>query len=142
MPYLTQKVAFSASHFYWNPRFSDDENQRIFGACANTQGHGHNYQVEVCLQGKIDPKTGMVINFFDLEPILAQVILKPLDHQNLNTQVPYFQNKIPTLENIACYIWEHLSPPIRQAGIKLHRIKVIENPSLYVEYDGKADLPC
>lgn len=136
MPYLTKRVGFSAAHFYWNPEFSEDQNREIFRACANREGHGHNYRVEVMLEGEPDPQTGMIVNFYDLEPVLQRAILDPLDHKNLNTQVPFFNDKIPTLENIALFLWEGLSHEIQTIGLTLHRIKVVENDDLYIEYDG------
>ncbi len=136
MPFLAKQIAFSAAHHYWHPGWPDAQNHDIFGLCANQEGHGHNYLVDVILDGPIHQKTGMLINFFELDPLLKALIIEPLDHKNLNTQVPFFAARIPTLENIACYIWEQLAPAIGQKGLILHRIKVTENPDLFVEYDG------
>jgi 6-pyruvoyltetrahydropterin/6-carboxytetrahydropterin synthase len=138
MPYLATQIAFSAAHHYWRSDWLDEKNHETFGLCANREGHGHNYLVDVCLAGSIQPEKGMLINFFDLEPLLKARVIEPLDHKNLNTQVPYFSDKIPTLENIACYIWEQLAPAVKAYGLRLHRIKVTENRDLYVEYDGVA----
>jgi 6-pyruvoyltetrahydropterin/6-carboxytetrahydropterin synthase len=138
MPYLTKRVDFCASHYYWNPDFSDEQNQQIFRSCANRHGHGHNYSVEVTLRGPIHPQTGMIINFFDLDPILQRLIVVPLDHKNLNAQVPYFASTLPTLENITLYLQQQLAPEVGKTGLTLDKIKVIETNELYVETNGVA----
>lgn len=137
MPWITRQVGFSASHYYWNPRFSQDENRRIFRACANRHGHGHNYRVAVTLEGPIQPDTGMIINFFDLDPLLQRAIVEPLDHRNLNAEAPFFADRIPTLENIAGFVRQRLEPEIALTGLRLHAIRVVENDDLWVDLMGE-----
>lgn len=137
MAYLTRQIGFCAAHYYWCDAFSETQNRQVFRACANREGHGHNYLVEVTLEGPVDPKTGMIINFFDLDPILHQAIAVPLDHKNLNTQVPEFRHRVPTLENIVLYIWSRLAQCLPPDGpLVVARVKVIETPDLFVEYTG------
>lgn len=134
MIYVTRRAEFSASHFYHNPELSPEENQRIFGKCANPHGHGHNYAVEVTVGGEIDPKTGMVMDLKDLKKLLESEVLDLMDHKFLNKEVPVFSSKLPTTENIAIEIWKMIEPKLRVG--KLHRIRLYETPDLFVEYFG------
>jgi len=134
MIYVTRRAEFSASHFYHNPDLSPEENQRIFGKCANPHGHGHNYAVEVTVAGDIDPTTGMVMDLKDLKKLLESEVLELMDHKFLNKEVPAFSSRIPTTENIAIEIWKMIEPKLRLG--KLHRIKLYETPDLFVEYFG------
>lgn len=131
---LTRKVHFCASHRYHNPTFSDEQNRRIFGKCNNPHGHGHNYLCEVSVEGDVDPDTGMVIDLKVLADLLDEVIMKRYDHKNLNLDVPAFATRIPTTENLAVDIWDQLAP--RLEGCRLHRIRLFEDPTLFVEYYG------
>lgn len=134
MIYVTRRAEFSASHFYHNPELSPEENQRIFGKCANPHGHGHNYAVEVTVAGDIDPKTGMVMDLKDLKKLLESEVLDLMDHKFLNKEVPVFSSKLPTTENIALEIWKMIEPKLKVG--KLHRIRLYETPDLFVEYFG------
>ncbi len=87
MVYLTRKCEFSASHYYHNPEFTDDENRRIFGKCANLNGHGHNYTLEVTVKGEVDPKTGFVVDLKELKDILNREVIDAFDHRHLNKEV-------------------------------------------------------
>lgn len=127
---LTCCAEFSASHVYRVPEWSEEENRRVFGKAANPQGHGHNYRVEVTLQGKINPRTGMVINIQDLKQHVKEV-LETVDHKNLNLEVPYFRWRLPTPEHLACYLFEALSARISSGAIC--RVRVHEDDSLSAE---------
>ncbi|HEV2494026.1 MAG TPA: 6-carboxytetrahydropterin synthase [Terriglobia bacterium] len=135
MIYVTRRAEFSASHYYHNPEWSPEENQRVFGKCANPHGHGHNYTVEVTVAGEVDPRTGMVLDLKDLKKILEKEVLDLVDHKFLNKEVPVFASKIPTTENIAVEIWRWLWPKLTFG--KLHRIRLYESPDLYVDYYGE-----
>jgi 6-pyruvoyltetrahydropterin/6-carboxytetrahydropterin synthase len=137
---ITRKVEFSASHVCRNPELSEDENRRIFGLAANRHGHGHNYVVEVSLQGEPDPVTGMVLDLKELKEILNQEIVEPYDHRFLNYEVPPFDGVVPTAENITRDIWQRLAPRLCNEKHRLHSIRVYETPDLYVDYFG--DEPC
>lgn len=132
--YLTRRAEFSASHYYRNPALSAEENQRVFGKCANPHGHGHNYTVEVTVAGDVDPQTGMVINIKELKQILESEVLNAMDHKLLNAEVPEFLTSNPTTENIAVAIWRRLAPKLARA--KLHRVRLYETQDLYADYYG------
>jgi 6-pyruvoyltetrahydropterin/6-carboxytetrahydropterin synthase len=136
MIYLTRKCEFSASHFYHNPKWSERENVRVFGKCANLNGHGHNYTLEVTVKGEIDPVTGFVVDLKELKDILNREVVDAMDHRHLNKEVPEFASKIPTSENIAIAIWQRLEPKLKVA--KLHRVRLYELPDLFVDYYGEA----
>jgi len=135
MIYVTRRAEFSASHYYHNPNFSPQENQRIFGKCNNPLGHGHNYTVEVTVAGDIDPVTGMVLNLKDLKALLEQEVVQRMDHKFLNKEVPAFAGKNPTTENLAVEIWNLLAPKLLRG--RLHRIRVYETPDLFADYFGE-----
>ena len=135
MIHLTRKCEFSASHYYHNPEFTPEENQRIFGKCANLNGHGHNYSLEVTVKGEVDPTTGFVVDLKRLKDILNDEVVEAMDHRHLNKEVPEFANQIPTTENIAVAIWNRLSSKLCTA--KLHRVRVYETPDLFVDYYGE-----
>jgi 6-pyruvoyltetrahydropterin/6-carboxytetrahydropterin synthase len=136
MIYLTRKCEFSASHFYHNPQWSEEENLRTFGKCANLNGHGHNYTLEVTVKGEIDPVTGFVVDLKKLKDILNREVVDAMDHRHLNKEVPEFATKIPTSENIAIAIWQRLEQKLKVA--KLHRVRLYELPDLFVDYYGEA----
>ncbi len=135
MVYLTRKCEFSASHYYNNPEFSPEENQRIFGKCNNPHGHGHNYTLELTVKGEVDAKTGFVMDLKDLKEILNREVLDVMDHRFLNKEVPEFAEAIPTTENIAISIWKRLEKKLRVA--RLHRVRVYETPDLFVDFYGE-----
>jgi 6-pyruvoyltetrahydropterin/6-carboxytetrahydropterin synthase len=135
MVFLTRKTEFSASHYYHNPEFSQEENQRIFGKCNNPHGHGHNYTLEVTVKGQVDPRSGFVVDLKELKEIMNREVIDALDHRFLNKEVPEFAKAIPTTENLAISIWERLKPKLKLA--ELHRIRVYETPDLFVDYYGE-----
>ncbi|XP_036428827.1 6-pyruvoyl tetrahydrobiopterin synthase isoform X2 [Colossoma macropomum] len=131
---VAQRVGLNASWELYKS-LSDEENKRIFGKCNNPNGHGHNYKVEVTVRGKIDQDTGMVMNLTDLKQYIEEAIMKPLDHKNLDLDVPYFANVVSTTENLAVYIWDSivkLLPPNM-----LYEIKVHETDKNIVIYRGE-----
>lgn len=136
MVYLTRKAEFSASHYYNNPEFSPEENQRIFGKCNNPNGHGHNYLLEVTVKGEVDTRSGFVLDLRELKQLLHQEVLDAMDHRFLNKEVPEFFTRIPTTENLAIVIWQRLAPKLNAA--KLHRVRVYETPDLFADYYGEA----
>ena len=102
---VNRKAHFNAAHRLFNPKWSDQKNQEIFGLCNNPNFHGHNYNLVVSVTGKVDPETGYVIDMKILKDIIKAQVTSKLDHQNLNLDVPEFKELIPTAENIAfvCY---------------------------------------
>jgi 6-pyruvoyltetrahydropterin/6-carboxytetrahydropterin synthase len=118
----------------FNPDFGDSENDRIFGKCNNLNGHGHNYILEVVVEGEIDPDTGYLIDLKMLKEIIRENVIKKVDHKNLNLDVEFLKGKIPTSENIAIGIWKQLVDKIPSG--RLHSIKLYETENNYVEYKG------
>jgi 6-pyruvoyltetrahydropterin/6-carboxytetrahydropterin synthase len=134
---LTRKLEFAAAHFYHNPKFSAEENRRIFGKCNNRLGHGHNYVLEVTISGEPEPETGMILDLNELKAILDREVTQRMDHRHLNFDVPELAGKIPTCEEIAATLWTILDPKIQRG--RLERIRLHEAPDLYVDCkrDGK-----
>jgi 6-pyruvoyltetrahydropterin/6-carboxytetrahydropterin synthase len=142
---ITRKVEFSASHICRSPRLSEEENRQVYGAAANPNGHGHNYVVEVSLEGEPDPVTGMVLDLKELKELLNREIVTPYDHRFLNYEAPPFDRIVPTAENIAREIWRRLEPHLRgvhpgQTTQRLYSIRLYETPDLFVDYFGEQ--PC
>lgn len=131
MVYITRKMEFSASHLYHNPNFSLEENRRIFGKCNNPHGHGHNYVLEVTVEGEPDATTGMVLDLKELKDILQREVTDRMDHRFLNREVPELAGQIPTCENIARVIWDLLESKITRG--RLHRIRLYETADLFVD---------
>jgi len=132
--YITRKESFSASHRLHNPKLSDEENRLIFGKCNNKNGHGHNYSVKITVCGPVDPYTGMVMNLTELKKHIHSV-LEPLDHKNLDLDVPYFVNVCSTAENISVYIWKSLSKLLPEGS--LYEVKVKETDKNSAHYRGE-----
>jgi 6-pyruvoyltetrahydropterin/6-carboxytetrahydropterin synthase len=135
---LTRKAEFSASHVCASPRLSEAENRAIYGADANPNGHGHNYVLEVTVEGEPDPSTGMVFDLRELKQILNNEVVDPMDHRFLNREVPPFDHVVPTTENLASEIWKRLEPRIARANVRLRRVRVYETSDLYVDYEGES----
>ncbi len=129
---ITRKAEFSASHVCRVETLSDAENQRIFGAGANPNGHGHNYVVEVTVEGEPDTRTGMVMDLKDLKQILEEEVVEPMDHRFLNREVPPFDTVVPTPENLAREIWKRIEPRI-SGPARLSRIRLYETADLFVD---------
>lgn len=132
---LTRKAEFSASHYYWIDAWTGEENQKAFGKCANRNGHGHNYTLEVTLAGEVDPVTGFVIDLKQLKDVLEQEVIVVYDHRHLNLEVPEFSSTLPTTENIAIAIWRRLEGKI-PGKARLQRVRVYEMPDLFADYYG------
>jgi 6-pyruvoyltetrahydropterin/6-carboxytetrahydropterin synthase len=130
---VTRRAEFSASHICRLDSLSEAENREIFGPAANPHGHGHNYVVEVTLEGDPDPVTGMVIDLKDLKRLLEDEILAPMDHRFLNHEVKPFDTVIPTTENIAREIWRRLEGRISNLNSRLAKVRLFETPDLYVD---------
>ena len=131
---ICRKAHFNAAHKLYNKNWSNERNREIFGKCSNENYHGHNYELIVKLRGEIDRDTGMVYDLGDLKNILKTEIEDLLDHKNLNIDIPYFNDVIPTTENLSIFIWNKL-----RNAIELDcEISVIlyETPRNFVEYTG------
>jgi 6-pyruvoyltetrahydropterin/6-carboxytetrahydropterin synthase len=131
---LTRKFEFSASHRYWKKDWSEEKNNEVFGPCTSPYGHGHNYDLYVTVTGPVDRNTGMIINLTQLKSIVND-ILKDFDHKFLNMDTPYFQERIPTTENIAAVLFNLIDGKlsINTGQVKLSRIRLYEMQNLYAD---------
>ncbi|HTR20123.1 MAG TPA: 6-carboxytetrahydropterin synthase [Gemmatimonadales bacterium] len=134
---VTRRLHFNAAHRLSNPRFTDAENDRVFGVCNNPNYHGHNYNLDVTVEGEIDPATGYVMDINVLKERVEAAVVRQLDHKNLNLDVPWFRDLNPTAENIAVVCWRMLVPAVAPARLK--RIRLWETERNYVDYDGSDD---
>ncbi len=125
---------FNAAHRLFNPKWDDETNDRIFGKCNNPNFHGHNYKLEVELDGPINPETGYVMDMKRLSDIMKSEILERFDHRNLNLDCPEFKDLIPSAENIALVCWNILRTKL-PSELKL-KVRLWETPKNGVEYDG------
>ncbi|MCZ7556322.1 MAG: 6-carboxytetrahydropterin synthase [Bacteroidia bacterium] len=135
MTYVTRREHFSASHRLYNPAWSDEQNDRVFGKCNNPAGHGHNYYVEVTVAGPVDPETGYVVDLKALKTVIHDRILSKVDHKNLNVDVDFLRHVIPTAENIAIGIWKELEAHIPQG--RLYQVRLYETEKNIVDYRGE-----
>ncbi len=133
---LTRKAEWSAAHYYWVDEWSEEENLRRFGKCANRNGHGHNYTLEVTVRGEIDPQTGFVVDLKWLKAVLEREVIAVYDHRHLNLEVPEFRTVQPTVENIASAIWKRLEGKLG-AVAALHQVRVYETPDLFADAFGE-----
>ena len=131
---VSRKAHFNAAHRLHNKNWSDEKNQKIFGKCNYQNYHGHNYELIVSVTGKVNPETGYVIDMGELKKIIKNEIEERLDHKNLNLDVPYFSNTIPSAENICIYIYDILRDNI-DSQFKLS-VRLYETPRNFVEYSG------
>jgi 6-pyruvoyltetrahydropterin/6-carboxytetrahydropterin synthase len=131
---ISRRFDFSSSHRYFREEWSEEENTRVFGLCALPHGHGHNYTLEVAVDGAPDPDTGMVINLADLRSAVDGVLTQ-FDHKHLNLDTPYFKDRIPTTENLASVLWELIADALGAAH--LSRLRLFETDDLYVELFGE-----
>jgi len=127
----TRRFTFAAGHRYHVPAWSADENARVFGRLGVP--HGHNYTLDVTVRGPIDPRTGMVVDLGELKRVVQETVIERFDHADLNADA-LFRDRVPTTENIALAVWELLAPKL--GPDRLARVRVWEDPTLFVDYDG------
>ena len=136
MVYLTRVEHFNAAHKLYNPAWSNEKNDEVFGKCANENWHGHNYELFVTVKGNPSKDTGFVFDVKRLSSIIKEYIIEKVDHRNLNMDVDFMQGKLCSTENLAIGIWNELTPHLPE-GVQLHCIKLYETPRIYVEYFGE-----
>lgn len=137
---LTRRAEFSASHSCYNPRLSEEQNRDLYREYSGTHGHGHNYTLEVTVEGEPDPVTGMVIDLRLLKDVIEREVISPMDHRHLNFEVAPFDRVVPTAENVAREIWRRLCPHLTSESARLRNVRLYETEDLYVDYDGEAKL--
>jgi len=136
MIHITRRERFNAAHRLYKPEWDDEKNYEYFGKCANPNWHGHNYELFVTVKGEINSQLGFVVNLKRLSKLLKDLVIDKLDHKNLNMEVDFLQGKICSTENIAVGIWEQIEDAIKNLGIELHCVKVVETENNYAEYFG------
>ena len=133
---VIRRERFNAAHRLFNPKWSDEKNEQVFGKCANKNWHGHNYRLFITVKGNVDPETGYVIDLKILSDIVKRRVVDKMDHKNLNLEVDFMKDTITTAENIAIKIYEELESEIQTTGNNLHSVKLYETENNYVEYYG------
>jgi 6-pyruvoyltetrahydropterin/6-carboxytetrahydropterin synthase len=139
MVFLTRRATFSSSHYYWNDAWTKEKNEQVFGRCANRNGHGHNYTLEVTVAGEPNAVTGFVVDLKWLKDVMEREVLAVYDHRHLNLEVPEFQGgkAIPTTENIAIAAWNRLEAAVASGGgARLSKVRVYETPEIFAEFRG------
>ena len=131
---VVRRLHFNAAHRLHNPARSDAWNAETFGPCNNPNYHGHNYELEVMVEGEVDPDTGYVVDVGVLKRIVEDEAIRHLDHRNLNLDVPFFREQLPSAENIAVYIWQRIVDRIPRGRLK--RVRLWETPRNWVDYEG------
>jgi len=131
---VTRRLHFSAGHRLHNPAYDDARNREVFGACSNPTGHGHNYEMEVTVEGEVDPETGFVLDLARLRDLVEEMVIADVDHANLNVDVPWLEGVNPTAENLAVQIWRRIEG--RLDGARLVSVRLFETPRNFVEYTG------
>lgn len=137
MVYLTRLEHFNAAHKLYNPQWSREKNDEVFGKCANDNWHGHNYELYVTVKGRPDQDTGFLVDVKKLSALIKEHVTEKIDHRNLNVDVDFMNGKMCSTENLAIGIWEQLQPKL-PLGVQLHCVKLYETPRIYVEYFGDA----
>ena len=133
--YITRKEHFNAAHKLYNPKWTREENDAVFGRCANENWHGHNFDLFVTVKGVPDQESGFIMDLKKLRDIINTYVVDLLDHQNINLDVHFMKGKMASIENLAVGIWEQLEPHL--VNCKLHRVKLWETHNNYVEYFGE-----
>lgn len=136
MVYLTRVEHFNAAHKLYNPSWSKEKNEAVFGKCANEHWHGHNYELFVTVKGRPDPDTGFLMDVKKLSALINEHVTEKLDHKNLNLDVDFLQGQMSSTENLAMAVWKQLQPHL-PTHVQLHCIKLYETPRIYVEYFGE-----
>jgi len=136
MVYLTRRTTFSASHRLWSNELSEVENYAIYDKCANPNGHGHNYVLEVTVKGNVDLRTGMVLNLTEMKHITNEQVINWVDHKHLNYDVPWLEGVIPTAEMLAIKFWERLTNSFPDR--LLYEVTLHETENNIAVYRGEA----
>ena len=134
--YISRRARFNAAHKLYNPDWSDEKNHEVFGKCANANWHGHNYELHVTVKGVPNDDTGYCMDMKTLSDLIKEFVEEPLDHKNLNLDVPWMKGKRASTENLIIEIWNQLEKPIQEYNCALHKIRLYETQNNYAEYFG------
>lgn len=132
---VTARLTFSAAHRLHNSGRDAEWNRRTYDKCDNPGGHGHNYTLVVSVRGKVDPETGMLIDLKRLKEIMHDRVIDRVDHTNLNTDVDFLRDVIPTAENLVRAFWQQLAPAVDPGA--LYEIVLHETEKNSVAYRGE-----
>jgi len=135
MVYLTRIEHFNAAHKLYNPNWSKEKNNEVFGKCANENWHGHNFELFVTIKGEPDPDTGFIYDAKKLGTLVNEKVVDKLDHRNLNVDVEFMRGKMCSIENLVIAIWNELDLHLPKS-VHLHCLKLTETSKIYVEYYG------
>ncbi len=133
--YLTRREVFSASHRLWNPELSDKQNIELYDKCANPNGHGHNYILEVTVAGEVKGESGYAVDFKKLKQLIHTEIIDKVDHKHLNYDVDFLRGIIPTAENVVRAFWQVLVN--RCEDVRVYSLCLHETENNWVEYRGE-----
>ena len=133
---ITRKAEFSASHSCYNPNLTEEQNRDLYGERPGSHGHGHNYLIEVSIEGEPDPVTGMIVDLKVVKDVIQREVIDSMDHRHLNHEVPPFDRVVPTAENVVREVWRRLEPSLSSGNARLHSIRLYETADLYVDYAG------
>lgn len=135
MVLISRTLHFNAAHRLFRRDRSDEWNRATYGSASNPSGYGHNYALEVALAGEPDPENGMVVNLIDLDRVLKEEVDRPLDHRNLNEEIPEFRDVVPTAENLARWIWDRVDARVRREGwpCRVASLSLVVTPTFRVD---------
>ena|SRR5688500_20343146 len=133
---VTRRLHFSAAHRLHRDDWSQARNEEVFGLCASPNWHGHNYEMDVTLEGPIDPETGFVYDLKKLRELVEERVVLDVDHRNLNLDVTWMAGVNPTTENLVVAIWDRIVDAL-PGEVKLARLVLYETPRNFVEYSGR-----
>lgn len=133
---VTRRMHFSAAHRLGLAEWDDARNAAVFGQCANPNWHGHNYELDVTVEGEVDPETGFVLDLKEVKALVQDRVVGDVDHRNLNLDVGWMEGLNPTTENLVVAIWQRLVTAM-PADVELARLVLWETPRNYVEYAGE-----
>jgi 6-pyruvoyltetrahydropterin/6-carboxytetrahydropterin synthase len=128
---LARRRGFQCLHKYVVPAWTDSGNSSVFGACFTPHGHGHNYELEVYIEGPMDPVTGMILNLADVDRILKEAV-QPLEGKHINLEVPGLSDQVPTTERLAHFLMNRLQPHFN-SPVRLVKIRLFEYEDLWVD---------
>jgi 6-pyruvoyltetrahydropterin/6-carboxytetrahydropterin synthase len=137
--YITRKEHFNAAHKLYNDAWTPEENEAVFGKCANANWHGHNFDLFVTVKGTPNPDTGFIMDLKLLKRIIQEEVVDHLDHRNLNEDVPFLKGIMPSIEHIATAIWQRIAPKL-PANCRLHKVLLYETEQNFVEFYGEFEV--
>jgi 6-pyruvoyltetrahydropterin/6-carboxytetrahydropterin synthase len=137
MMLITRKFHFSASHRVYDPKLSDAENLKLYGKCSNSNGHGHNYVMDITVSGEVDHNTGFVMDLSELKDIVEKNIIEKVDHKNLNIDVEFLKGILPSTEHLTVKFWEQIESTVNTKNRKLYSVRLQETINNSAEYRGR-----